>query len=184
VICHLTCDLVSYHLYGFNLSITRVTSGQLLIGLVGVHLCIDHISARGLHPDNNEEFSSYYFQFHCYCQLNELQRRVPINSVLCSFYNTGMYVLSFCSYFRIVFMFFILGDEVSYGSPFCKPFWNSSDAHSGFSIASILEPTLGSSYLCGIVCELVHGMVELIMDFGLKVFQFNRFCDCEHELQD
>ena len=22
------------------------------------------------------------------------------------------------------------------------------------------------------------------MDFGLEVFQFNRICDCEHELQD
>jgi len=31
-------------------------------------------------------------------------------------------------------MFSILGDEVSHVSPFSKPFWKSSDAHSGFNI--------------------------------------------------
>jgi len=118
---------------------------------------------------------SYYFHFHCYCQLNELKRRVPSNSVLCLFYNTEMYVLSFCLYFRIVFMFSILGEEVSHISPFNKPFWDSSDAHSGFSMAWILESTLGSSYLCGMECELVYGMVDLLWTLVLKYFSLIDF---------
>jgi len=42
-------------------------------------------------------------------------------------------------------MFSILGDEVSHVSPFSKPFWKSSNAHSGFSIAWMLGSTFGSS---------------------------------------
>jgi len=34
-----------------------------LIGLTGVHLCIDHIIARGSHPDNNEQFSFLLLSF-------------------------------------------------------------------------------------------------------------------------
>ena len=54
VICHLTCDPISYHLYGVSPSFIRTTSGQLLIGFAGVHLCIDHIIGRSSHLDNNE----------------------------------------------------------------------------------------------------------------------------------
>ena len=45
-------------------------------------------------------------------------------------------------------------------------------------------------YLYSMECELAHGMIKplylswTIMDFGLEMFQFNRFCDYEHELQD
>jgi len=31
--------------------------------LTGVHLCIDHIIARGSHPDNNELFSFILLSF-------------------------------------------------------------------------------------------------------------------------
>jgi len=64
-----------------------------------------------------------------------------------SFYNTEMHVLSFSSHFRMVFMFSILGDEVSHVSPFSKSFWKSSDAHSGFSIAWMLGSTSESSWV-------------------------------------
>ena len=57
----------------------------------------------------------------------------PSTVLLCSFYNTGIHVLSFSSHFQMVFMFSILGDKVSHVSPFSKAFWKSLDAHSGFS---------------------------------------------------
>jgi len=44
-------------------------------------------------------------------------------------------------------MFSILGDEVSHVSLFSKPFWKSSDAHSGFSKAWMLGSTSGSSWV-------------------------------------
>jgi len=59
------------------------------------------------------------------------------------YYNTGIHVLSFSSHFQIVFIFSILGDEVAHVSPFIKPFWKSSYAHSGFIIAWVLELTSG-----------------------------------------
>jgi len=44
-------------------------------------------------------------------------------------------------------MFSILGDKVSHVSLFNKPFWNSSNAHSGFNITWMLESTSGSSWV-------------------------------------
>jgi len=69
----------------------------------------------------------------------------PSMVFLRSFYNIGMQVLSFSSRLQIIFIFSILGDEVSHVSPFSKSFSKSSDAHSGFSIAWILGSTSGSS---------------------------------------
>ena len=84
-----------------------------------------------------------------------------------SFYNTEMHVLSFNSHFRIVFMFSILGDEVSHVSPFSKPFWKSLDAPSGFSmnIRIDLKVKLGLYliYLYSVEWELVHGMIKSIV---------------------
>jgi len=87
-----------------------------------------------------------------------------------SFYNTGMHVLSFSSHFQIVLMFSILGDEVSHVLHFSKPFWKSSDAHSGFSQHSMnvgiyLRVKLGlySIYLCSVEYELAHGMIKSIV---------------------
>ena len=86
-----------------------------------------------------------------------------------SFYNTGMHVLSFCSHFRIVFMFSILCDKVSHVSPFSKPFSKLSDAHSGFSnimnVGIDLRVNLGlySIYLRSVECELANGMIKSIV---------------------
>jgi len=44
-------------------------------------------------------------------------------------------------------MFFILGEELSHVSPFSTPFWRSTDAHSGFSIAWMLGSISGSSWV-------------------------------------
>ena len=142
VIYQLISDPVSYHLQGIRPSVTRAASGQPLIGLAGVHLCIDHISARGSHPDNNEQFNFILLSFSFLLPTKWIAKTGTHHQCFYGhFTNTGMYVLSFCSCFRIVFMFSILGDEVSH----IPPFWRSSDAHSGFSIAWILEPTLESS---------------------------------------
>ena len=63
VICHLTCNPIGYHLYGISSLSTLGTSGQVLIGLVGVYLCIDHISTKGSYGDNNEQFSFVLLSF-------------------------------------------------------------------------------------------------------------------------
>jgi len=70
-------------------------------------------------------------------------------------------------------------------------FGKSSNAHSGLSIARVLGSTLRSIFyihVCSVECELAHGMIKsmvvksTIMDFGLKVYRFNRVYDCDREL--
>ena len=137
----------NYHLWGISPSFIRAGFGQLLIELVGVHLCIDHIIARGLHSDNNEQFSFILLLFSLLLQTKWIAK-------------AGTYQQCFYALFRIqecmywvfahifkLFSWFSLGDGVSHVYPFSKPYWKSTDAHSEFNIAWMLESSSGSSWV-------------------------------------
>ena len=117
--------------------------GQLLIRLVGVHLCIDHIIVRGSYPDNNERFSFTLLLFSLLLPTKWIAKTCTHQQCFYAQFIMQECNTEFFLTFRIVFMCSILGDEVSHVSPFGKLFWRSSDAHSGFSITWILESTSG-----------------------------------------